>query len=229
MGPTASGKTHLAESLADRLDALLINADAFQVYRDMDIGTAKPDAKERYRLIDFKNPDEGFGVGEWVRLALNCLSEAWSEKRSVVVVGGTGFYIRALFESYGEMKPPASADWAPLNTITHCAPCDRQRRSAVPSCSRPEAIAQTPKTPSTACMPELNASATASVVRPLAHTLMRCVRLARMPPLAFASTPLAAASQAGYRTSSSAAATGERVPISSAAATQSAENSARAR
>lgn len=105
MGTTASGKTVLAEALADRFDAQLINADAFQVYRGMDIGTAKPVQKERYSLLDLKDPDEGFGVGEWVLAARDVLTRLWSENRSAVIVGGTGLYVRALLQRYGALQP----------------------------------------------------------------------------------------------------------------------------
>ncbi len=104
MGPTASGKTEVAERLADQMSALLVNADAFQIYRGMDIGTAKPIAKDRYDLIDIRDPREGFGVGEFVGLALESLRAAWENHRSVVVVGGTGLYVRALFEEYDSMS-----------------------------------------------------------------------------------------------------------------------------
>jgi tRNA dimethylallyltransferase len=106
MGPTASGKTELAERYARLLGAQLINADAFQVYRGMDIGTAKPAAKELYRLLDLKDPHEPFGVGEWVRLAAAELACLWRECRPAVVVGGTGLYVRALFERYTGLEGP---------------------------------------------------------------------------------------------------------------------------
>jgi len=105
MGPTASGKTEVAEAIADHFDAQLINADAFQVYRGMDIGTAKPECKSRYRLLDLKAPNEGFGVGEFVQLARAELAQLFEVGRSAVVVGGTGLYIRALFEQYTELAP----------------------------------------------------------------------------------------------------------------------------
>jgi len=105
MGPTGSGKTELAESIADRLGAQLINADAFQVYRGMDIGTAKPDNRDHYRLLDLKNPDEPFGVGEYVLHASTELHTLYEQGRHAVVVGGTGLYIRALFEEYDAMNP----------------------------------------------------------------------------------------------------------------------------
>ncbi len=104
MGTTASGKTELAEGLADWLGAQLVNADAFQIYRGMDIGTAKPARKSDYKLLDLRDPSEGFGVGEFVPLAQEVLTECWVAQQSVVVVGGTGLYVRALFEEYGEMS-----------------------------------------------------------------------------------------------------------------------------
>ncbi len=110
MGPTASGKTALAEALADRWDAVLVNADAFQCYRRLDIGTAKPVDRERYELLDIKDPWEPLTAGEWVRRAHAVLAEAFGLNRSAVVVGGTGLYIRALFEEYADMaEPPPQA------------------------------------------------------------------------------------------------------------------------
>ena len=105
MGPTASGKTALAEALADRLDAALINADAFQAYQGMDIGTAKPEARDAYRLLDIKRPDETYGAGEFCVLAAEELGTLHAQGRSAVVVGGTGQYVRALFEEYRDLMP----------------------------------------------------------------------------------------------------------------------------
>ena len=109
MGPTASGKTGLAEAVADELGAVLVNADAFQIYRGLDIGTAKPAVKERYRLLDLKEPSESFGLGEWLKLAQAELEFAFEKGRHVIFVGGTGLYVRALFEEYaaiGEAPDP---------------------------------------------------------------------------------------------------------------------------
>lgn len=103
MGPTASGKTALAEGLAETLDAQLVNADAFQSYQGLDIGTAKPTNKDRYSLLDIKTPDETYGVGEFVSRAARVLNETYLAGRNAVVVGGTGLYIRALFEEYADM------------------------------------------------------------------------------------------------------------------------------
>jgi tRNA dimethylallyltransferase len=110
MGPTASGKTELAEQLAEIHNAQLVNADAFQIYRGMDIGTAKPENIDTYRLLDIRNPSEGFGVGEYVVLAQEVLSECWELQKNVVVVGGTGLYIRALFEEYDDMGQAPSVE-----------------------------------------------------------------------------------------------------------------------
>ena len=105
MGPTAAGKTDLAEQLATDLDAQLINADAFQIYQGMDIGTAKPERREHYKLLDIRRPDEGFGVGEFVEIASTILTDLFTDGRNAVVVGGTGLYIRALFEEYQDLAP----------------------------------------------------------------------------------------------------------------------------
>lgn len=109
MGPTASGKTFLAEHLADVTGARLINSDAFQVYRGFDIGTAKSDRRDLYHLLDIKAPNEGYGVGEFMVDALALLQAAWEEGRPIIVVGGTGLYMRALFEEYSDLQasPPA--------------------------------------------------------------------------------------------------------------------------
>ncbi len=105
MGTTASGKTALAEGLADRLGAVLINADAFQAYRGMDVGTAKPEARDRYRLLDVKEPNEAYGAGEFCLRAAAELATIFAAGRSAIVVGGTGQYVRALFEEYRDLMP----------------------------------------------------------------------------------------------------------------------------
>lgn len=105
MGPTAVGKSDAAEHLAESLEAQLVSADAFQAYRLMDIGTAKPVRKHLYRLVDFKDPHESYGVGEFVQLAVPELENCFEQGRNVVVVGGTGLYIRALFEEYADLLP----------------------------------------------------------------------------------------------------------------------------
>lgn len=103
MGPTASGKTALAEVLARELGLPLINADAFQVYRGLDIGTAKPEDRSNYHLLDLIEPWEPFGAGAWIRACVELLPQLFQEYRGAIVVGGTGYYIRALFEGYQDL------------------------------------------------------------------------------------------------------------------------------
>jgi tRNA dimethylallyltransferase len=110
MGATTTGKTEFAEALADTYDATLINADAFQVYRGMDIGTAKPENRHRYELLDIKDPDEGYGVGEWIHDVIPILQTAYDNNRNVILVGGTGLYIRALYGGYADMAGAPDPD-----------------------------------------------------------------------------------------------------------------------
>jgi len=104
MGQTASGKTALAEFLAQEWGAQLINADAFQMYRGMDIGTAKPSDPTRYALMDNLEPDQEYGVGEYVAAVQPILHECYAQQRDVILVGGTGLYIRALMDEWSEMQ-----------------------------------------------------------------------------------------------------------------------------
>lgn len=98
--PTASGKSAVALELARRFPLEIISADAMQVYRDMDIGTAKPSAAERasvpHHLIDLMSPAEPFSVAEWVDRAETAIADVLARGRLPIVVGGTGFYLRAL-------------------------------------------------------------------------------------------------------------------------------------
>jgi tRNA dimethylallyltransferase len=99
-GPTAAGKSELVLDLAPRLNAEVINADSQQVYRQMDIGTAKPSKAERakvpHHVIDVVNPDEEFNVARYRELALTSAQDIQSRGKLAIVSGGTGLYIRAL-------------------------------------------------------------------------------------------------------------------------------------
>ncbi len=110
MGPTASGKTALAIAAARKFDGEIISADSMQVYRGLDIGTAKPTAEEQqaipHHLIDILDISESLEVFTFVRLAEEKMAEIRSRGRLPIVAGGTGFYLRALL--YGLDPLPAA-------------------------------------------------------------------------------------------------------------------------
>lgn len=99
-GPTGTGKTAAAISTAQAIGAEIVSADSMQIYRYMDIGTAKPSLEEqsliRHHLIDIVNPDEPFDARKYAVMAGDAIQSIASRNRAVLVVGGTGLYIRAL-------------------------------------------------------------------------------------------------------------------------------------
>jgi tRNA dimethylallyltransferase len=109
VGPTASGKTALAVALAERMPITVISADARQVYRRLDIGTAKPDAtvlaRVPHRGLDLVEPGERYSAGRFARDAAAWLTEARAAGRLPLVVGGTGFYVRALADGLFQEPP----------------------------------------------------------------------------------------------------------------------------
>jgi tRNA dimethylallyltransferase len=112
VGPTASGKTALGLALAERLGGEIVSCDSMQVYRGLDIGTAKPSAAERARvphhLLDVADVDETFDAARYARLADDALAELDRRGKPALVVGGTGLYLRAL--RFGLLAaPPADA------------------------------------------------------------------------------------------------------------------------
>jgi len=108
-GPTASGKTTLAVDLAHALSGEIVNADAMQVYRSMDIGTAKPTHEEQrgipHHMLDVVNPDEDCNAAIYRRMALPIVNEICSKGKTCLVVGGTGLYIRGLIGGLMESPP----------------------------------------------------------------------------------------------------------------------------
>jgi tRNA dimethylallyltransferase len=102
LGPTASGKSDLAIHIALAFNGEIVNCDSMQIYRGFDIGTAKvPEAARHgvpHHLIDIVDPDQVFTAGEYARVARDVLAEIAGRGRTAVVVGGTGFYLRALLE-----------------------------------------------------------------------------------------------------------------------------------
>jgi tRNA dimethylallyltransferase len=111
-GPTASGKSALSLDVAERFGGEIVNADSRQIYRYMDIGTAKPSAGERRRvphhLFDVATPDERFDAARYRDLARPSVSAIAARGKLPIVVGGTGLYIRALTSGLFA-APPASA------------------------------------------------------------------------------------------------------------------------
>lgn len=99
-GPTAVGKTNLSIRLAKKLNAEIISADSMQVYRGMDIGTAKIKKEEmcgvRHALIDCLNPDDEYNVAIFQKLAAKSIDEICAKEKIPLIVGGTAFYIQAL-------------------------------------------------------------------------------------------------------------------------------------
>src|SRR5438094_1184150 len=102
VGPTASGKSALAMRVAERIGGEIVSADSRQVYRGMDLGTAKPTAEERARiphhLVDVVDPGERYDVLRYQRDGRAALAEIRARGRVALVVGGTGLYVRALLD-----------------------------------------------------------------------------------------------------------------------------------
>jgi tRNA dimethylallyltransferase len=108
VGPTASGKSAVAQLLAQQTGAPVVSADSMNLYRGMDIGTAKPSSAERgvvnYYGIDLADPTETFSVGDWlnaVRSAFQCLEE----NKTPIVAGGTGLYVKCLLQGLDDLPP----------------------------------------------------------------------------------------------------------------------------
>jgi tRNA dimethylallyltransferase len=101
-GPTGAGKSALALRLAEMFGAVIVSADSRQIYRRFDIGTAKPTAADRSRVphrgVDVVDPTERYSAARWASEARGWIDEARAVGRDVVIVGGTGFYLRALTE-----------------------------------------------------------------------------------------------------------------------------------
>jgi tRNA dimethylallyltransferase len=102
VGPTGSGKSALALCLAEQFGGEIVNCDSLQLYRGFDIGTAKTPSAERrgipHHLFDALTPQESYSAGEYAREARKVIAEIAARSRLPVVVGGTGFYLRALLE-----------------------------------------------------------------------------------------------------------------------------------
>ena len=104
VGPTASGKTDAAIEISKRKNAPIINGDAFQIYKDMNVGTNKISKDDpfyqRHYLLDIASPEQTFSVKEYQDIARKTLDELLKKNDDVVIVGGTGLYIKALLYDY---------------------------------------------------------------------------------------------------------------------------------
>ena len=109
-GPTASGKTALSIELAKQIDGQIVSADSMQIYKDMDIGSAKPTIEEmfgiKHYMIDFVSPDDRYSVADYQKQATNSIEEILKNGKPPIVVGGTGLYVDSLIYGirYNEME-----------------------------------------------------------------------------------------------------------------------------
>ena len=133
VGPTAIGKTAVALALAGRLDAEIVSADSMQVYRGMDIGTAKPSPAERaavpHHLTDVVEVGERFDVARYVALAHAAVAGIQSRGRTPLVVGGSGLYLRALTEGLDDAPDADPALRAELEAMGRERVLDDLRRA----------------------------------------------------------------------------------------------------
>lgn len=110
VGPTGIGKTQLAIELAQRLDGEIVNADSRQIYRYMNIGTAKPTPQELaaapHHLIDIVDPDEPFSLAVYQQLATHAVADLAARKKLPLLVGGTGQYVAAVIEGWSVPQVP---------------------------------------------------------------------------------------------------------------------------
>ncbi|MBI2042744.1 MAG: tRNA (adenosine(37)-N6)-dimethylallyltransferase MiaA, partial [Candidatus Nealsonbacteria bacterium] len=103
VGPTASGKTALSIEIARKYDGEIVSADSRQIYRGMDIGTAKPTKEEiktvKHYLIDIKNPDEEYTVAQYKKDAIAAIKKVLSKGKLPILIGGTGLYVKAVVDN----------------------------------------------------------------------------------------------------------------------------------
>lgn len=113
-GATASGKTELAVALALKTGGEVISADSMTVYKELNVGTAKPDKTElrgvEYHLLDAASPFDNFSVGDYKELAEPILERILGEGKTPIVCGGTGFYVNSLIFDYSYGKAPANLE-----------------------------------------------------------------------------------------------------------------------
>lgn len=120
-GPTASGKSTLAESISFQYGIPILSADSRQIYQGFDIGTAKPSKStlrtHRYELIDILEPEEKFSAGQFSERAAYLINHVYSSEPVIIIAGGTGFYIKALMKGLAdtpEVIPEIDKKWDQL-------------------------------------------------------------------------------------------------------------------
>ena len=123
MGPTASGKTDLAMKLSDMINGELISVDSALIYKEMDIGTAKPTAAELaehpHKLISFLDPKETYSAADFRRDALVEIEQAYSRGKTPILVGGTMMYFKSLIEGISQLPEADPKVRAELEAIAH--------------------------------------------------------------------------------------------------------------
>jgi tRNA dimethylallyltransferase len=114
VGETASGKSEVAIDLAVKLNGEIINADSWAVYREFNLGTAKPSDDDQKRikhyLIDIADPREGFSAARFKKLATDAMSEIYKKDKVPIIVGGTGLYIDSIVYDYSFLPPSSKLD-----------------------------------------------------------------------------------------------------------------------
>jgi len=125
-GPTASGKSGLAEQLAMEMNGEIISADSRQVYKYLDIGTAKPDKKVRktikYHLIDIVEPDEEYNAGLFAKDARKLVNDIFDRGKLPLITGGTGFYISAFLQGLAKVPPVTKETKAKVKRLFNKSP-----------------------------------------------------------------------------------------------------------
>jgi tRNA dimethylallyltransferase len=123
MGPTASGKTDLAMALSDEIDGVIISVDSALIYKDMDIGTAKPTeselAKYPHKLISFLDPVDTYSAATFRKDALQEIAEAQQLGKTPILVGGTMMYFKALIEGINQLPESDAAIRAQIETLAN--------------------------------------------------------------------------------------------------------------
>src|SRR5215472_17888104 len=133
-GPTGTGKTDLAIALAERLGAEIVSADSQAVYRHFDLGTAKPEAAQLaqvpHHLVSVVEPNEQFSAARWVALADAAIADITARGKPVLVVGGTGLYVRALLHGLTDTPPDPDVRRALEDEARRLGPAAMHRRLA---------------------------------------------------------------------------------------------------